>query len=184
MDRTKKGVKAGKGERAANQFWWMEDVGIADSGNKEGRDLTPTRVYFCREVLLGPPTPRAAMSAGAGPASACRSGGAPGAGAVRERAAAATAQGGSSRHPYPLPLPRYAMPLCAAANICTYMYTHICGQVGLGQRHLLDEYDLKKREYLCTTSMTAENRPVCTHTHTHTHTHTRGCVRACACVFV
>jgi hypothetical protein len=34
-------------------------------------------------------------------------------------------------------------------------------QVGLGQRHLLDEYDLKKREYLCTTSMTAENRCAC-----------------------
>ena len=51
MDRTKKGVKAGKGQRAENQFWWMEDVGTADSGKREGRNLTPTRVYFCREVL-------------------------------------------------------------------------------------------------------------------------------------
>ncbi len=54
MDRTKKGVRSVKGERAANQFWWMEDVGIADSGYKEGRDLTPIRVYFCREVSCPP----------------------------------------------------------------------------------------------------------------------------------
>ena len=57
MDRTKKGVKAGKGQRATNQFWWMEDVGIADSGKREGRDLTPTRVYFCREVASLSPLP-------------------------------------------------------------------------------------------------------------------------------
>ncbi len=63
MDRTKKGVRSVKGERATNQFWWMEDVGIADSGYKEGRDLTPIRVYFCREVpiLLAPP-PAVAVS--------------------------------------------------------------------------------------------------------------------------
>jgi len=29
MDRTKKGLKSGKGPRAEHQFWWMEDLGIA-----------------------------------------------------------------------------------------------------------------------------------------------------------
>ena len=69
MDRTKKGVKAGKGQRAANQFWWMEDVGTVDSGCKERRDLTPTRVYFCREVAApSAPGTTAGEQLGAGPA--------------------------------------------------------------------------------------------------------------------
>jgi tRNA (guanine10-N2)-methyltransferase len=76
MDQTRKGVRAGKGPRAENQFWWLEDVGNPPH-TANAKDLVPHRRWFAREIALG-------------------------------------------------------------------------------QRHLLDKYDLKKREYLCSTSMTAE----------------------------
>lgn len=76
MDQTRKGVRAGKGPRAENQFWWLEDVGNPPH-TADAKDLVPHRRWFVREIALG-------------------------------------------------------------------------------QRHLLDKYDLKKREYLCSTSMTAE----------------------------
>ena len=76
MDQTRKGVRAGKGPRADNQFWWLEDVGNPPHVSSS-TGLVPHRRWFAREVALS-------------------------------------------------------------------------------QRPLLERYDLKKREYLCTTSMTAE----------------------------
>ena len=76
MDQTRKGVRAGKGPRAENQFWWLEDVGSPPHLSTT-QGLAPHRRWFAREVALG-------------------------------------------------------------------------------QRPLLETYDLKKRKYLCSTSMTAE----------------------------
>jgi tRNA (guanine10-N2)-methyltransferase len=76
MDQTRKGVRAGKGPRAENQFWWLEDVSTPQHSSHSA-GLEPNMRWFAREVALG-------------------------------------------------------------------------------QRQLLDKYDLKKRRYLCSTSMTAE----------------------------
>ena len=75
MDQTRKGVRAGKGPRAQNQFWWLEDVGNPPHASTS-KGLAPHLRWFAREVALG-------------------------------------------------------------------------------QRPLLDKYDLKKRKYLCSTSMSA-----------------------------
>jgi tRNA (guanine10-N2)-methyltransferase len=52
MDQTRKGVRAGKGPRAQNQFWWLEDVG-SPPHISTSKGLVPHRRWFAREVALG-----------------------------------------------------------------------------------------------------------------------------------
>jgi len=81
MDRSKKGVRAGGGERAENQFWYFEDsmASEGEEGVTKGFNHGAVKcVWFAREVSIG-------------------------------------------------------------------------------GREMLVDYDLKKRDYLCSTSMTAEN---------------------------
>ena len=51
MDQTRKGVRAGKGPRADNQFWWLEDVGNPPHVSSS-TGLVPHRRWFAREVAL------------------------------------------------------------------------------------------------------------------------------------
>lgn len=54
MDRSRKGVRAEKGPRAENQFYYMEDIGTYSAGGDIQIDVEhPRNFFFAREVSVG-----------------------------------------------------------------------------------------------------------------------------------